>query len=180
MKVIKYISLAILVLIIMIGNFMFNKNQRIKNLRNKWPYIMVAFIHLALIGVSAAFVLIPGLSSKLLPIFVETMGGLNPECMPGAMLWTQIFFISLIFVGWYSIITSRNMDNDQRDSAVTWLLGACSASFFSLASWTISALGADNSNPYIWYLTILYIAWTIASSLTLAIHKVSLISEGKG
>lgn len=157
---------------------MSHKQPNEKHSQNRKHYWLLCVFQISLMSITYIFIIFSQDSSKyILGLFVNETDQLqsNPlsDYAPAAL-------IGILFVGWDILIRSKKMDAAQLDNAVTWLLGTYSASLFSIATWSISALGAENANLNLWYIAILTIIWTVISSITFTAHKMTLFDEGKG
>lgn len=178
MKLFNFLgNLAVLLLIIFGAKSMAPLNRSEKFRHKNSAYIILIAVQAILMLAVYAILSFTNWSENIFKIFTTTACKVNvPAGSWGTML---VIGIAPLFIGWYVILKNRNMTTDQRDSATAWLLGGFSASLFSIASWSISALGADNANPNLWYITVTAMAWTVINSLVLAFHKLALFHEGK-
>lgn len=157
---------------------MSHKQPSEKHSQNRKHYWRLCVFQILLMLITYIFIILFQDSSKyILGLFVNETDQLQSNLLSD---YGPAVIMGILYAGWDTIIRSKKMDAAQLDDAVTWLLGACSASLFSIATWSISALGAENANSNLWYIAILTIIWTVISSITFTAHKMALFDEGKG
>lgn len=179
-KIFKFLGNLTILLIILFGAKDMNHKQPFeKKSRHSKPY-WILFIAQAVIMliIHLSIILQTDFSKCILRAFVNEIDQLKPDILSQ---FGPPVLLGILCAGWITVLNkSKNMNEAQFDSTVTWLLGTYSASLFSVATWSISALGAENANLKLWYLAIITIIWTVISSTAFIVHKIALFDKGKG